>query len=86
MEQVIGEYGAFGSAQDAVRGLERGGISIQNVLIVDRDHQVGRKLRAGRSNGHARQRFVVVMRGEAAALASATELLSQLRAKGVPTA
>lgn len=83
MERVIGEYAGFTSAQSAVRGLEQRGISIQNVVIVDRDLSLGKRLHLENLSARPWHRFLVVMRGEKLALASAAELLAQLRTSPV---
>ena len=49
MQHVIGTYPSRAAAELAIRTLESRGFSIQNVVIVDHQHRVWRKLQAAAS-------------------------------------
>jgi hypothetical protein len=49
MQHVIGTYSSRAAAETAIRTLESRGFSIQNVVIVDHQHRVWRKLHAAAS-------------------------------------
>jgi hypothetical protein len=78
MVSVIGEYPTEAAATRAVRALERDyQISIQDMVIADRNRRMWRKLHpeGSRSFGEGAN-FLVVMRGESTAIERARALLN----------
>ncbi len=73
MVSVIGEYPTEGAAMRAVRALERDHqISIQDMVIADRNRRTWRKLRPeGGGRFAANANFLVVMRGDPSSIARA---------------
>jgi shikimate 5-dehydrogenase len=57
MQGVIGQYESVGAAEAAVRNLELRGISIQNIIVADRQQRRWRRLS---TNASARQGNVLV--------------------------
>jgi hypothetical protein len=65
VQVVLGEFGAQQRAHQAVRELERHNVSIQNVVIADRTHRTWRRLPPPPGRHGGRERFAVVMIGDA---------------------
>jgi|GEM_PF-6912476 len=78
MESVIGEYSTEMAATQALRALERDHqISIQDMVIADRQHRAWRRFHPGPGRAFTEDaNFLVVMRGDAPAIARARALLS----------
>lgn len=75
MLSVIGTYANEESATRAVRGLEPA-LSIQDMVVVDLDHIVWRKVRPSKGESFPKAaHFAVLMRGEAHEIDRARALL-----------
>src|SRR5687767_10979520 len=76
MQRVIAGYDSREQAERAVRSLEPH-LSIQDVVIADRNNRTWRKLHPERADVAVETPFLVVMNGEPSVIARARELLRQ---------
>ena len=74
MQRVIAGYDSLEQAERAVRSLQPH-LSIQDVVIADKNHRTWRRLHPERGDIAVATPFLVVMTGEAGVIARARELL-----------
>lgn len=82
MQTVVGQFETASDAAAALRVLEASGISIQNMVVADREHRAWRKLASLYEDGERAGNFVVLSMDDAEASAHArAKLLHLMRYK-----